>query len=348
MASVEEEDFFDMDLTTHRYPNRWSEDKWEQELEQHPLFMTKQPDELSPIVEAMQQLKYGEDDNSKDELAQNYKEDGNRHFKLKKYRLANQFYTAAIDQKAKSKELNSILYANRSASNFYLENYRSSLLDALRSVELNFSNEKAVKRVIQCLTKLEKYDELIKFIDNNESNLANLGELRKDAEEKWKIKQRDERKVKLKERNENELKNAYQNRILDELNKRKIRFKLNNLFDVIHPAAADCKMYFNEDGSINFPVLFVYPEVANCDFIAKFNEKDQFYQHLITILDDTNNLPGWNSNRMFTSENVTVKFMSNDKDSILIDKYRTLSEILKNSQLVLHNILLTFSITCKA
>lgn len=350
MAEEEECDFFNMDLTTHRYPNRWDEANWEQELEQHPLFMTKQPEnnELPPMVEALQQLKYGEDDNTKEELALNHKEDGNSFFKLKKYPLAVKSYTAAINQKADSKELNSILYANRSAANFYLQNYRSSLLDALRSVELNMKNEKAIKRVIQCLNKLEKYDELIKFIANNQLNIPELDKLRKETEEKLKIKQRDERKAKLKEIKKEKEIIEFQNKVLQELHKIGIKFKVNDLFNVVHPAAAQAKVHFCDDGSISFPVLFVYPEVANCDFIEKFNVNDQFYQHLVTMLDDENNLPEWNTNRMFTAENVTVKFKINDQNDLLVDKYATLGEILKNPKLILHNILLTFSITCKS
>lgn len=354
MAEKEHDDFFNMDLTTHRYPNGWSEENWEQELEQHPLFMTKQPEnnELPPVLEALQQLKYGEGDNTAEELAQNYKEDGNRHFKAKNYRLAVQCYTTAINQKAESKELNSVLLANRSAANFHLKNHRSSLVDALKSVELNNKNAKAVQRVVQCLNQLEKYDELIKFIvENPNLDIPNRDELKKEAEEKLQLKERDQRKANLKERKEQQSITAYQNRVLQELHQRSIKFKVDDLFRVVHPAAADSKVRFNEDdGSISFPALFVYPEVANCDFIEKFNENDQLYQHLATILDDESNQPEWNSNRMFTSDSVTVKFMAMNsaKDEIPVDKYKCLNEILRNPKLVLHNILLTFSITCKS
>ena len=353
MAEDEYDDFFNMDLTSHRYPNGWSEENWEQELEQHPMFMTKQPEsnELPPVIEALRQLKYGEDDNTKEELVQNYKEDGNRYFKVKNYRLAAQCYTSAINQKVDSKELNSILFANRSAANFYLKKYRSSLLDALKSVELNSRNSKAVQRVMQCLNKLEKYSELIRFIENQDLEIPNRDELKKDAAEKLELKERDRRKANLKERKEKQAITEYQNKTLQELHKRNIKFKVDNLFQVVHPAAADSKVRFNEDdGSICFPVLFVYPEVANCDFIEKFHEHHQLYQHLVTILDDEHNQPEWNANRMFTSESVTVKFMmmNSAKDEIPVDKYESLVEILRNPKLVLHNILLTFSVTCKS
>lgn len=343
----DDNDFFNMDLTTHRYPNGWNEDDWEAELEQHPLFMTKQPEneDLPPIVEALQQLKYGEEDNSRDEIAENHKADGNLYFKAKKYRKAIECYTEGIKQKPECKELNSILHANRSASNFYLENYRSSLMDALKSVELNNKNSKAIQRVIQCLNKLGKYDHLIKFCDNSGLEIPDKEKLRKNAEEKLKIKQRDQRKINLKEKRANDAVMLYKKKVLEELSNRKIRFK-GDIFKIVHPAAVNAKVNFVEDGSICFPVLFVYPEVAMCDFVEAFNENDQFFQHLVTMLDDENNLPEWNSNRMFRSDNVTVKFKSLNDLEFQIDKYDTLGQILR--KIVLDNLLLTFSITCKS
>ncbi|KAK4336850.1 hypothetical protein RND71_043399 [Anisodus tanguticus] len=139
---------FDMDLTTHRYPNRWNEDNWEEEFEQHPLFMTKAPEnnQLPPIVEALQQLKYGKEDNTNEELAENYKKDGNLNFKAKKYQIAIDCYTEAIKLKPKSNELKSILHSNRSASHFHLENFRSSLIDAMKAIEFNPKNNKAIEK----------------------------------------------------------------------------------------------------------------------------------------------------------------------------------------------------------
>jgi len=49
------------------YTEGWPEDKWQEEMEKHPFFMKKSPkpgDELSPLVEGLQQLKYGIDENT--------------------------------------------------------------------------------------------------------------------------------------------------------------------------------------------------------------------------------------------------------------------------------------------
>jgi hypothetical protein len=57
-------------------------------------------------------------------LAQSYKEDGNFHFKIKKYLVAIASYTEGLKQKADNKELNASLYLNRAAAHFHLGNFR--------------------------------------------------------------------------------------------------------------------------------------------------------------------------------------------------------------------------------
>ncbi|CAB0042686.1 unnamed protein product [Trichogramma brassicae] len=78
------------------YTEGWPEDRWEEEMEKHPFFMSRvsdDPTQVSPLIEGLQQLKYGEEYNTPDELAQSYKEDGNFNYKHKKYTQAVYIYT---------------------------------------------------------------------------------------------------------------------------------------------------------------------------------------------------------------------------------------------------------------
>jgi hypothetical protein len=79
-----------MEASGDKYMDGWSADNWEQEMEQHPLFSKgyKEGEELSPLMQGMQDLKYSPDENTPEELAKNYKEDGNFNFKYGKYRGA--------------------------------------------------------------------------------------------------------------------------------------------------------------------------------------------------------------------------------------------------------------------
>jgi hypothetical protein len=54
-------------LEKKNYTEEWPEDKWQEEMEKHPFFMKQTPkvgEELSPLMEGLQQLKYGETENT--------------------------------------------------------------------------------------------------------------------------------------------------------------------------------------------------------------------------------------------------------------------------------------------
>lgn len=97
-------------------------------MDKHPFFMKQAPqegDELHPLMEGMQQLKYDPEENTAEELANTYKEDGNFYVKHKKYRMAILSYTEGLKQKFNNDKLKSTLHNNRSAANYFLQNYRS-------------------------------------------------------------------------------------------------------------------------------------------------------------------------------------------------------------------------------
>ena len=54
--------------------------------------------ELSPLMQGMQDLKYSPEENSPEELAANYKEDGNFNFKCGKYRFAVASYSEGLKE----------------------------------------------------------------------------------------------------------------------------------------------------------------------------------------------------------------------------------------------------------
>ena len=66
----------------------WDEANWEKEMAEHPLFASSSADngDLPPLLEALRQIKYDETENSPEELARSYKEDGNHLFKKHDYR----------------------------------------------------------------------------------------------------------------------------------------------------------------------------------------------------------------------------------------------------------------------
>lgn len=148
-------------FTKNRYYDKFDEKNWRQEMEEHPLLMSKppsNPEDLPPLVEAIRQLKYGEDVNTPEELAKQYKLDGNENFKEKRFVDAMANYTKAIEylkeELDETAELKSILYANRAACHVMMANYQKSIDDCKQALRINPKNMKARKRMEESLYKI--------------------------------------------------------------------------------------------------------------------------------------------------------------------------------------------------
>ena len=68
MLETEEELDLFLDKIKNEYKDGWTEENWEEEMEKHPFFMTKLPEDstdLPPAVEALRQVKWDADDGPK-------------------------------------------------------------------------------------------------------------------------------------------------------------------------------------------------------------------------------------------------------------------------------------------
>lgn len=149
-------------LERRPYTDGWDPATAEEEMRKHPFFMKEPPkegEELHPLLEGIQQLKYDPEENTKEDLAENYRVDGNFYMKHKKFRMAIIAYTEGLSQKCVNDSLNATLYNNRSAANYYLQNYRSALNDALAAFKLQPDYMKAKIRAAHCYSHLKKFKE---------------------------------------------------------------------------------------------------------------------------------------------------------------------------------------------
>lgn len=150
-------------FTKNRYSDRFDEKRWREEFEEHPLLMTKppqSPDDIPPLVEAMRQLKYGEDCNSPEELAKQYKLDGNENYKKRNFTDAIASYTKGINYLVKeldeTAELKSILHSNRAACYVMLKQYQKAVDDCKQALRINPKNTRARERMEESLYKIKK------------------------------------------------------------------------------------------------------------------------------------------------------------------------------------------------
>lgn len=321
---------------------RWNENNWREEMAKHPLFMTEPIDSsqpMSPMMEALTQLKYDKEFNSNEDLVNSYKEDGNQNFKQKKYLWAIESYSEAIRINCDNNKLISIVYNNRSSAHFHVQNFRSSLNDAKKALALDSDNNKALIRIVMCLYELKRYSDCIEICEKSSFKcLDQLIEYKKKAFIELKKCERNERKenaLKLKRK-------LFEENILSVVNERGIKFR-GSLFESIHPAADGRHVCLNELRELVWPVLFIYPEYGESDFIEHFNENQTFTDHLKVMF---NECPLWDKNNKYKPNNITIGYNNPDtNDIITIDPNKRLNDVLMNSAFVVFSAIPTFIIT---
>jgi len=321
------------------YTEGWNEATWEQEMEQHPFFMQKLPEEgepLPPLLEAIQQLKYDPNENTSEELAISYKEDGNFNFKLKKYRFAIANYTEGLKLKSGNKDIDSNLHLNRAAAHFRLSNYRSSLNDSLLAAKLKPDYFKAVFRATECCLKLKRYSEGLQWCDYGitlDPNAVSLVKLRTELIQGQKKEERDKRKAEANEKKEqlqiNQLVAAFALRgiktgIKGKSDGQQISFDLSSI-EPCHPAALGKRVHLVNE-SLIWPVLFLYPEFGETDFIQEFHEDSSFAEHMDIMFEE---YPPWDRERKYTRNNIKLYYENIQSGRLYpVEPHKPLKEII--------------------
>ncbi|XP_014213383.1 tetratricopeptide repeat protein 4 [Copidosoma floridanum] len=328
-------DEFISNLDRKTYTEGWPEDRWQEEMEKHPFFMTKTPEnpsEISPLVEGLQQLKFSEDCNTPDELAQNYKEDGNFNYKHKKYRLAVLSYSQGIACKSENTDLVAQLYNNRSLAQFQLQNYRSSLIDCKHALKLKPHYLKPLLTAAKCSFHVKDYDQCLDYCDEI-SSIPDLGEeveqdnnkLRLDAVQKKRLMLRDARLQDLKA---NKIE-KHKEMIMEAIKLSNI--KVGNVDEFFNDS--QYHVYLNNEGALVWPVIFLYPEFNQTDFVENFNEGTLIIEQLEEIFEET---PSWDCESRYEAETVNVYFTGSDKKPHKINKNQSLAEVLQHELFIVN------------
>ncbi|XP_076254698.1 DNA polymerase interacting tpr containing protein of 47kD isoform X2 [Rhynchophorus ferrugineus] len=334
-------DEFINNLPRRKYEDGWPEDSWEEEMFKHPFFMKKSPqpgEDLHPLYEGLQKLKYDPEENEPHELAIAYKEDGNFNFKHKNYRLAIVAYTEGIKQKCGDVEIEASLLNNRSAAHWFLNNYRSCLRDCVLALKIKPDYDKVISRAANCAYYLKQYEKAIQFcdklLDKNKDDKIIL-ELRKNSISQAKLAERNERKNKL----ETKRKKQLEDKLIKEILERGYIIEGGSsgnihlsLLEPCFPQLANCRVSLDTDSNLLiWPVVFVYPEYKIMDYIQQFPEDVCFYEQLKIVFET---FPEWDKNHEYTVEALNVYFETEGQKIIKIDLQKTLSEILHSSRIL--------------
>lgn len=339
LETEEELDLF-LDKIKNEYKDGWTEENWEEEMEKHPFFMTKLPDEssgeLPPAVEALRQLKWDPDESPK-EKAIKLKEEGNLYFKVKNYKQAINSYTHALKEEiSEDKELMSILHQNRSASHYHIQNYRSALNDCVFALKFNQKNIKAVHKCVDCCFALKLFSDCIKWCEKGltlSPGDPKFKEMISKAETARKVVEKEKRKKETSERKQTDK----QMKILALIKSKGIRVEEKEK-DFLNLIESPINMHqkpivVSSDGtSLIWPVVFLYPQYGQTDFIESFDENSTLGDHLNVMFE---HLPDWDLNKEYRVENLQIYYENRDKHKLLkLKKELTLIEAMKHEGLI--------------
>lgn len=327
-------------------------------MERHPFFMKKAPEpgeELHPMLDGLQQLKFDPNENSADELAEKYKEDGNYWLKHKKYRISIMNYTEGIQAKPENVELLSNLYNNRSAAQFFLKNYRSAIADARSALNHKKDYAKAKLRILKSLLELKKYDEACndvqEYLTEDPTN-KDLIDIQKVAIAKKTEKLRDERKIQMMEKKKRQ---DFQT-LVQVLMQRKVKFeevRSGNLSSDLTPEMLKPKVepleYFpvslDKQGNVHYPAIFCYPEFQLTDLQQQLNEMLTIQECLEDMFAPSED----NAPQKYPSPDAVNVFYENRlKGKIFpVDQQKTIKDIVSEVNFWIYNGYLTFYVTPK-
>ena len=123
------------------------------ELDSVPLFMRDLPTEENTALEALQTLAY---DGPPDEVAENFKNQGNEYFRAKRYKEALGFYQQGIQAESEDAKLKETLYLNSAACHLELHNFGSALHAARDAIVMNPRSVKALYRAARAFLALNR------------------------------------------------------------------------------------------------------------------------------------------------------------------------------------------------
>ncbi|KAM9763083.1 tetratricopeptide repeat protein 4 [Menidia menidia] len=322
---------------SERYKNAFSENNWEEEFNKVPMFMKSAPEEIDPQkypeLACLQSIIHDED-RPPEEQAKSLKDEGNAFFKEKNYKKAVVSYTAALKKKCGDQELTAVLLTNRAASHFYLGNMRSALNDAASAKKIKPDHLKALIRGAQCCMELRNFSEAVQWCDEGlKANPTDkkLRELRAAADKHKRAAERDSRRAKAKEKKvygeKEALLGAIKDRGIKLLQPGRTRSDSEDEDESSSAAMAQlsldglssqevtgAQVFLDQQGSLHWPVLFLYPEHQQSDFISAFCENHCFIDHLAVMFGEE--LPPWDTDRKYQPQNLQLYFEDEEKETL--------------------------------
>lgn len=253
------------------------------EINSMPFFMTQlDPEALDNVqLEALKLLAY---EGEPDEVATNFKNQGNDCYKAKQFSNAIDYYNKALAVDGKSNSVKAALYLNRAACNLELKNYRRCINDCKECMLLDPSNFKACFRAGTAYFLIAKYEEAIEILKYgltlDQDNLALKGLLKKIEDKLIRLAEIEAKRLKLqkeKELVELNLAQAIVRRQMTLINTSKpIELLENSKLKLEDPK--------DQESQLIFPALVLYPTTDEFDFVAEISELTTAYELMELVM----------------------------------------------------------------
>ena len=269
----------------------------------------------SDFLAALEQLK-----TTPEERAERCKAAGNEAMKHGKSGAAKavESYTAGLDERPSDGALKGALFGNRAAAHVTLKNWGFALADATAALDTDAlplaSALKASRRGAMAALQLRKLDPCDQMLKRAEALTGEAGaagdaeaaELRKISESLTKLREEKARAAveaaAAKER-EAEVTRAVRARELIVRD-----FQDERLREQCVGARSGARIWFDAElDELHWPVLFLYPEEAQSDFIQDIGESEALMPHLVEMFGmQAENAPPWDGRRRYKAPGLHV------------------------------------------
>jgi len=326
----------------------------EKMLQSMPLTATHMPapGEESNAFKAMQAII---DDVPVEKRMYNYKESGNRAYKLalrmteprpdetpadkgrrmttRKAKLeeAIAFYTQALavapPEKDVESELKATIYNNRAQCHLGLENYGYTVRDCQKAISFNAALPKAFYRASTALFKLHKFAPAfvmcrqgLQRVERGSAEQKQLIALARQIVPVWKRADDAERARLAKRKAEAEEKAAREAKLAAVLKKRGVTIGEAQFRE--SAGQYDAKPYVDEKNAVHWPVTFLYPEASQSDYFADVSENATINDLLKQLFPPLGASPPWDAAGEYVCGKIEVYVMLGAAESILEDSLR--------------------------
>ncbi|KAF9268227.1 hypothetical protein L218DRAFT_853513 [Marasmius fiardii PR-910] len=307
-------------------PQRVDPETVQQKLDEFdtiPLFMKSLPDDAlnNPTIAALQSLAH---EGTPDEIADNFREQGNDYFKGKKYREALSFYTQGVEANPTDMVLKEKLLCNMAACNLALKNYGTVLRDCATALTVNPKSLKAHYRSAQALFELERLEEAsdcckrFLSIQEEKETRALLEKVEKKKSEKERKKEENNERIQRERLIKYGIKQSLQKR---------------NILVTPQPHAPppDNYPYFDPEDpkykSLIIPVYLEYPEYGTYDVIPEFVEDTPFSVHLEVMFPPKGQSPTWDKHGSYVAGSLVVYASTKRKRLLKVGRNMTLRDV---------------------